>query len=78
MNCVTYSWELIYQKGYQAFETVSSVVTTKVKGQGYVPLNSTRDKSLNKSDPLYFQKLFSLNPSYTYKILDTVGKIYFG
>jgi hypothetical protein len=67
-------WELIYQKGYQATETVSSVVTTKVKGQGFVPVNKKRDDSLNKSDPLYYEKLFALNPNVTYKILDTAGK----
>jgi hypothetical protein len=67
-------WELIHNKGYQAFDTVSSVVTTKVKGQGFVPINTKRGKSLNKSDPLYYEKLFSLNPNVTYKILDTAGK----
>jgi hypothetical protein len=67
-------WELIYQKGYQATETVSAVVTTKVKGQGFVPVNKKRDKSLNKRDPFYYEKLFALNPNVTYKILDTAGK----
>ena len=54
---------------------MSSVVTTKVKGQGFVPINKLRDKSLNKSDPLYYEKLFSLNPNVSYKILDTADYI---
>lgn len=29
------SWSIIYNKGYQKFETVSSTVTTKVKGLGH-------------------------------------------
>lgn len=66
-------WELFYKKGYQAFDQVSSVVTTKVKGQGFVPINATRDKSLNKNDPFYYDKLYALDPNKTYKILDTAG-----
>jgi hypothetical protein len=68
-------WELIHNKGYQAFDTVSSAVTTKVKGQGFVPINTYRDKSLNKSDPFYYEKLFTLNPKVNYKILDTADYI---
>ena len=32
-----------------------------------------RDKTLNKSDPYYFEKLFSLDSNKKYKILDTAG-----
>jgi hypothetical protein len=71
------SWELIHNKGYQSSEVVSSVVTTKVKGQGFVPVNKQRDKSLNKSDPLYYEKLYQLNSNVSYRILDTAGKLDF-
>jgi hypothetical protein len=29
-------WSIVYKKGYQSFDTVSSAVTTKVKGLGYI------------------------------------------
>ena len=68
-------WELYHNKGYQAFDTVSSVVTTKVKGLGYVAINQTRDTSLNKSAPDYYQKMFAVNEDIEYKIFDTAGKL---
>lgn len=66
-------YELMLKKGYQSFDQVQSVVTTKVKGQGYVPKNL--NKTLNKKDPNYFEKLFTLDPNITYNILDPAGKI---
>ena len=37
------SWSIVYKKGYQQFDTVSSAVTTKVKGLGYIDSsNGTR------------------------------------
>jgi hypothetical protein len=51
------------------------VVTTKVKGQGFVPVSKKRDKSLNKSDPFYYEKILALDPKINYKILDTAGMI---
>jgi hypothetical protein len=41
------SWELVLKKGYQASDQVSSTVTTKVKGLGY--LNNT----INLNDHKY-------------------------
>jgi len=67
-------WELYRNKGYQSFDTVSSVVTTKVKGLGYVAINKTRDINLNPNDPDYYEKIFSLDPQVEYKIYDTAGK----
>ena len=52
---------------------MSSSVTTKVKGQGFVPVNHKKDLSLNQSDPLYFERLFTLDIDKKYKILDTAG-----
>ena len=52
---------------------MSSAVTTKVKGQGFVPVNHKKDLSLNQSDPLYFERLFTLDIDKKYKILDTAG-----
>lgn len=68
-------WELLHNKGYQVFETVSSAVTTKVKGQGFVPVDLMLEKRPNYSDPNYFHDLFSLKPNINYKILDTADYI---
>jgi hypothetical protein len=66
-------FELLMNKGYQKFESVSSVVTTKVKGQGFVPMNT----KLPKMDRLhlleYYRQLFILSNNVKYKILDTAG-----
>ena len=70
---ITKSWELIHNKGYQKFDSVSSVVTTKVKGQGFVPINAKLPK-FNRTHPLeYFRELFTLRQNVNYKILDTAG-----
>lgn len=68
-------WELIFKKGYQAFDSVSSSVTTKVKGQGFVPINASIDKSMDKKDPFYFQKLFAFDLNKTYRLMDTADYI---
>ncbi len=62
---------MITNKSYQAHETVTSSVKTKVKGYGYVPTNA-RDMNLKKSDPDYYKKLFEFNPTFTYQIIDPV------
>jgi len=67
-------WELFRNKGYQSFDTVSSVVTTKVKGLGYVAINKSRDKTLDPKDPQYYKKIFAFDPHAEYKIYDTAGK----
>ena len=38
-----------------------------------MPVNRQFDSSLNKSDPYYYDRLFTLDPNITYKILDTAG-----
>ncbi len=60
---------IIHNKAYQTFESVTSSVRTKVKGEGFAPINAI-DKKLNKNDPDYYRKLFEFNPNYTYRILD--------
>ena len=66
-------WELIINKGYQKFDPVSFVVTSKVKGQGFVPLNTKLPK-FNSTHPLeYYRELFMLRTDVNYKILDTAG-----
>lgn len=72
---VVVRWDLFHKKGYQEFDTVSSVVTTKVKGQGFVPVNATIDRSVTFKDPQYLKKVLELNPNKTYKILDTADYI---
>jgi hypothetical protein len=64
-------WDLILNKGYQKHDTVSSIVTTKVKGQGYIPVNKKINKNLLKNDPNYLEELYQLNEKEEYKILDT-------
>lgn len=66
---------MFHKKGYQEFDSVSSVVTTKVKGQGFVPVNATIDRSITQSDPQFISKMLDLNPNVTYKILDTADYI---
>jgi len=66
-------WVLIHNKGYQKFDTVSSVVTTKVKGQGFVPTTAKLNKSITNKTLDYYKDLFTLKKSVQYKILDTAG-----
>lgn len=68
-------WELIHNKGYQKNERVCSVVTTKVKGQGFVPVNISLDRKANYADPNYFKDFFSLKKGIEYKLLDTADYI---
>lgn len=68
-------WELIRNKGYQTFDTVSSIVTTKVKGQGYVPVNSTLDKKKIIDELPFYENLFMLHPHMDYYMLDTADYI---
>ena len=70
-------YQLIYNKGYQIFDTASSVVTTKVKGNGFVPISSKLTIS-DKTDSLNFFKYPSnLDKNYNFKILDTTGLFLF-
>lgn len=70
-------WDLYLQKGYQSSDTVSSVVTTKVKGLGYVAINQTRDR-FKKSDYTnmteYYMDMYETRPDVEYKIFDTAGR----
>ena len=56
------------------FLEISSVVTTKVKGQGFVPINKLMER-YNKADVRDYKKLFEIKAGQDYKILDTAGKI---
>ena len=51
------------------------MVTTKVKGQGYVPLNKTIDKELLRIDKNYIEKNYQLNSNLKYRILDTTDYV---
>ncbi len=66
--------ELIHTKGYQQLDTVTSVISTKVKGQGYVLLNKSFDLKLNFNS---YQNLMKINENknLTYKIIDVVDYI---
>ncbi|CAF1057371.1 unnamed protein product [Brachionus calyciflorus] len=68
-------WELIHNKGYQKNERVSSVVTTKVKGQGFVPINRSINRKGNFADPDYFTDFFTLKKDINYKLLDTADYV---
>ena len=50
-------------------ETVTSSVRTKVKGDGFFPIDAK--ESLNKSDPDYYKKLFEFNPKFKYRMIDS-------
>jgi 5-hydroxyisourate hydrolase-like protein (transthyretin family) len=54
---------------------ISSVVTTKVKGQGFVPVNRILDKFSNNNVQEY-KKMFEIRPDIRYKILDTAGNYF--
>lgn len=66
---------MIHNKGYQTFDTVSSVVTTKVKGQGFVPVNGILDKSKIVDELHFYESLFELQPNVSYSMLDTADYI---
>jgi hypothetical protein len=67
---------LFHNKGYQTFDQISSVVTTKVKGQGFVPTNLTLNKTALKKDDLkYFESLFELNTKVSYHMMDTADYV---
>ena len=50
-------------------------MTTKVKGNGFIPINKTIDPHLMKSDLNYIEELLAINPYYEYKILDTADYV---
>lgn len=68
-------WELLHNKGYQVFDHVSSSATTKVKGQGFLPINSTKHFQMNRNDSNYYEKLFSFDPNVSYHMLDTADYV---
>lgn len=49
------------------------MVTTKVKGQGFVPLNRILEK-FSSNNVNEYRKMFEIKPDIQYKILDTAGK----
>ena len=67
-------WELFHNKAYQVSDTVSSVATTKVKGQGFAPTNSTLAKNFASLTDHAYRDMFGLSEHGTYKILDTAGE----
>lgn len=63
---------------YQSFDQVSSIVTTKVKGQGFIPTNSTLiTKAKDESDIDFYNRLFTYNLNSDLQILDTAGRASF-
>jgi P2X purinoceptor 4 len=46
-------WSILYKKGYQSFDSVSSAITTKVKGLGYI-YDDTNGNSSNSTIPRVF------------------------
>ncbi len=53
------------------------MVTTKVKGQGFVPNDLRLKKYTNGSYLSFYEELFQLNPITNYKALDTAGNFIF-
>jgi hypothetical protein len=64
--------ELIYTKGYQAFDSVSSVISTKVKGQGFLPINQSLDFKYNRDS---YKNILTLKPNVSYKVIDSADYI---
>ena len=64
---------MIYKKQYQLEDKVSSVVTTKVKGQGFVPIERNVTPSFDKNDTYYYEKRFGIDFDKKYRIFDTAG-----
>ncbi len=54
-------------------DSVSSAVTTKVKGQGFLPINVTKNKSLDMNDPRSFAYYTEITSEMNYMMLDTAG-----
>ena len=54
-------------------DSVSSAVTTKVKGQGFLPINVTKNTSLNMNDPRSFAYYTEITSEMNYMMLDTAG-----
>ena len=52
-------------------DTVSATVTTKVKGQGYLPINVTKKK--NFTDAKSYASILEINHNTKYMMLDTAG-----
>jgi hypothetical protein len=67
---------LILKKGYQSTEDVSSIVTTKVKGLGYVSTTNQPSNQPNLTDPFFYENLNKIDPNLEYRIFDTAGKSY--
>ena len=64
---------MVIKKGYQSTEEVSSIITTKVKGQGYISRDEKPPKEINLTDSKFFEKLNSIDPNKEYRVFDTAG-----
>ena len=65
---------MVLKKGYQSTEEVSSIITTKVKGQGYISQDGEQPpKEADITDPIFFEKLNYIDPDKKYREFDTAG-----
>ncbi len=64
---------MVIKKGYQSTEEVSSIITTKVKGQGYISRDEKPPKEINLTDENFFKKLNFIDPNKEYRVFDTAG-----
>ena len=60
-----YEKKLVYQSQFDS----------KVKGQGYVPVNKKFDKESMKKDKSYIERNYKLDSNVEYKILDTADYV---
>lgn len=73
MNSLTFSYDIIYNKGYQVTDTVSSTVTTKVKGLGFINLDQYGS---NISNQLVANDLINkFNQGDRFRVFDTTDYI---
>ena len=64
---------MVIKKGYQSTEEVSSIITTKVKGQGYISRDEKPPKEMNLTDSKFIEKLNTIDPNKEYRVFDTTG-----
>lgn len=60
-------WSIVYKKGYQEIDSVSSSVSTKVKGLGYIASNSSQEN---------FTAQMLMKTSKNFRIFDVITQLF--
>ena len=67
------SYDIIWNKGYQATDTASSTVTSKVKGLGFINFNT--NKSAISNQLIAKDMIDQFNDNVKFRIFDTADYI---